>query len=174
MSNFFAVQTPPVIHSSLLVLTASLAAGVSAVRPFIGFPDSGADLFWANLPAGQLPPLNEIWSLNAFQWSWRHVTNTTTYNYYTAGAVGEFSYRNNLESYGSLRMRPRMSNRDCPHHDPGPQFLRPFYITSCGRVRFTHPDGELGILHGASRSGLPYLNAASTDQETLNANRATG
>lgn len=96
------------MHSSLFALVASLVAGVTAVRPFIDFPDSGADLFWADLPAGQLPPLEEIWALNDFQWAGRHVMNTSTYQYYTAGAAGEFSYRNNLESYGRVRMRPRM------------------------------------------------------------------
>lgn len=101
-------QKLPAMHFSLLSLTASLAAGVAAVRSFIDFPDSGADLFWADLPAGQLPPLDEIWALNDFQWAARHVMNTSTYQYYTAGAAGEFSYRNNLESYGRVRMRPRV------------------------------------------------------------------
>lgn len=96
------------MHTHFVAGIASFVAGVAAVRPFIDFPDSGADLFWADLPAGQLPPLDEIWSLNDFQWAGRHVMNTSTYQYYTAGAAGEFSYRNNLESYGRVRMRPRM------------------------------------------------------------------
>lgn len=56
----------------------------------------------------------------------------------------------------------------------GHNFSAPFYITSCGRAQFTHPDGELGLLRGANRSGLLYLNAASTDQEALDANRGAG
>lgn len=55
------------MHSSPLALIAPLAAGMPAARPFVGSPDSGADSFWADLPAGQLPPLEEIWSLNDFQ-----------------------------------------------------------------------------------------------------------
>lgn len=56
----------------------------------------------------------------------------------------------------------------------GHNFSAPFYITSCGRAQFTHPDGELGLLRGANRSGLLYLNAASTNQEALDANRGAG
>lgn len=56
----------------------------------------------------------------------------------------------------------------------GHNFSAPFYITSCGRAQLTNPDGELALLRGANRSGLLYLNAASTDQESLNANRGDG
>ncbi|KAL2276811.1 hypothetical protein FJTKL_00467 [Diaporthe vaccinii] len=97
--------------------------------------------------------------------------NTSTYQYYTAGAAGEFSYRNNLESYGRVRMRPRIVRGvtdptvTLPTTILGHNFSTPFYITSCGRAQFTHPDGELGLL---------YLNAASTNQETLDANRGPG
>lgn len=95
------------MHFSAL-LTASLAALVAAVRPFVDFPDSGADLFWSDLVDGELPARGDMWGLNDFQWAARHVMNLTTYQFFTSGAGGEWSYRNNLEAFGRVKMRPRV------------------------------------------------------------------
>ncbi|KAL1868137.1 hypothetical protein Daus18300_006119 [Diaporthe australafricana] len=163
------------------LLAGSLAALVAAVRPFVDFPDSGADLFWSDLADGELPALDDIWGLNDFQWAARHVMNLTTYQFFTSGAGGEWSYRNNLEAFGRVKMRPpgsvrgvRSPNETLGTNILGHNFSAPFYITACGRAQLTHPDAELGLLRGAARAGILYVGAASTDWEGVDANRADG
>ncbi|KAK2615103.1 hypothetical protein N8I77_001879 [Diaporthe amygdali] len=161
-------------------LNTSFAAVVAAVRPFVDFPDSGADLFWSDLADGELPALGDIWGLNDFQWAARHVMNLTTYQFFTAGAAGEWSYRNNLEAFGRVKMRPRVvrgvrtPNETLGTSILGHNFSAPFYITACGRAQLTHPDAELGLLRGAARAGILYIGAASTNWESVDANRAEG
>lgn len=56
----------------------------------------------------------------------------------------------------------------------GHNFSAPFYITACGRAQLTHPDAELGLLRGAARAGILYIGAASTNWESVDANRTEG
>lgn len=65
------------------------------------------DQYFADLPAGELPPLDELVGLPDFQAAARNYLPAENYTFLRAGAGGELSYRNNLESYGRYRLRPR-------------------------------------------------------------------
>jgi hypothetical protein len=55
-----------------------------------------------------LPTLSDIVGLPDFEWAAREYMNTTAYTYYRNGAAGEWSYRNNLEVFSRVRLRPRV------------------------------------------------------------------
>ena len=55
-----------------------------------------------------LPDLSRLVGLPDFDWAARHIMNAANYSYFRLGAAGEWSYRNNLESYQRYRFRPRV------------------------------------------------------------------
>lgn len=91
------------------LITATLASGVFAARPFINEPDTGiVDALGANFPVGSLPDIKNMVALNDFEWAARNGLPIKNYTYYRNGAGGEWSYRNNLEVYNRYRFKPRM------------------------------------------------------------------
>jgi hypothetical protein len=95
-----------IMHCTSLFL---FAAGTAlAARPFLNEPDTGIDDALGTYASTKtLPPLPSIVALPDFDWAARQVMNTSSYTYYRNGAGGEWSYRNNLESYSRFRLRPR-------------------------------------------------------------------
>lgn len=93
------------------ISVAALAATASAVTVFLNEPDTGLETFLgADFPAGQLPDLDDIVSIPDFDWAARNYLNSSSYSYYRTGAAGEWSYRNNLEAFGQVRLRTSVLN----------------------------------------------------------------
>lgn len=90
------------------LLTAALATGALAARPFLNEPDTGIDEVLGDLPEGTLPELTSMIGLPDFDWAARHYLPLRNYTYYRNGAAGEFSYRNNLEVFHRYRLKPRV------------------------------------------------------------------
>lgn len=117
-----------------------------------------------DIPAeGTLPSLDDMYALNDFDWAARHYLNATHYNFYRAGAGGEWSYRNNLESYGRFRFRPQVLEDIANVQDTlptqilGHNFSAPLFIAPCGRGGYGHPDGELNLARAAAAEAILYV-----------------
>lgn len=87
-------------------LTAALATGALAARPFLNEPDTGLEEI-VGVEVGQLPNLTSMVGLNDFDWAARNYLPLRNYTYYRNGAAGEWSYRNNLEAFPRYSLRPR-------------------------------------------------------------------
>ncbi|KAF2763354.1 FMN-dependent alpha-hydroxy acid dehydrogenase [Pseudovirgaria hyperparasitica] len=140
----------------IIFATAALAA-----RLFLNEPDTGFDPF---IPGGGgLTPLNEIFSLADFDASARSYMSLRNYSYYRNGAAGEWSYRNNLEAFGRIRLRPR-SLVDITHVEEslptsilGYNFSAPFFIAPAGRAGYGNPDAEKGLLRAGEAANVLYI-----------------
>lgn len=54
-----------------------------------------------------LPNINNMVSLPDFEWVARRYLDNASYAWYRSAAAGEWSYRNNLEVFGRIGMKPR-------------------------------------------------------------------
>lgn len=89
--------------------TLAFITAVLAARPFLNEPDTGLeDFVGPDFPKGQLLNLSGVWSLPDFEWSARNFLNNTAYAWIRYGTAGEYSYRNNLEGFAKVGLRPRM------------------------------------------------------------------
>jgi hypothetical protein len=88
-------------------VVASLATSVLAARPFLNEPDTGIDEVLSNITAGTLAPLNAMVGLPDFEWAARKFLPAMNYTYYSNGAAGEWSSRNNVEAFHRYTWRPR-------------------------------------------------------------------
>ncbi|KAI0165295.1 FMN-dependent alpha-hydroxy acid dehydrogenase [Hypoxylon sp. FL1284] len=151
------------MHSLLLSL--GLLGGALAARPFLNEPDTGFDAFFANLPEGELPPLDKLVGLPDFQAAARRHLPVMNYTYYRNGAAGEWSYRNNLEVYNRYSLRPRtmvdITNIEStlPTTILGHNFSAPFFISPCARGEYGHVDMEKGLVEGAAGGDILYMPA---------------
>ncbi|KAI1394740.1 FMN-dependent alpha-hydroxy acid dehydrogenase [Hypoxylon fuscum] len=149
---------------SLLVSLCTLG-GALAARPFLNEPDTGFDAYFADLPAGELPPLDKLVGLPDFDAAARRHLSTVNYTYYRNGAAGEWSYRNNLESFSRYAIRPRtmvdITNIEStlPTTILGHNFSAPFFISPCARGGYGHVDGEKGLVEGAAAGDVLYMPA---------------
>lgn len=62
---------------------------------------------FGSLPAGELPPLDQLVGLPDFDAAARRHLPIQNYTYYRNGAAAEWSYRNNLEVFNRYSLRPR-------------------------------------------------------------------
>ncbi|KAK8024203.1 hypothetical protein PG993_012269 [Apiospora rasikravindrae] len=146
------------------LITATLASGVFAARPFLNEPDTGiVDALGANFPVGTLPDIKNMVALNDFEWAARNGLPIKNYTYYRNGAGGEWSYRNNLEVYNRYRFKPRMMvditkvQDSLPTSILGHNFSAPFYISPCARADYAHPEAEINLVKGAAAAGILYI-----------------
>ena len=99
---------PTKMHSTSISFL-GLATTALAVRPFLNEPDTDLeDCVGPNFPKGQLLNLSDIWSIPDFEWSARNFLNNTAYAWIRYGTGGEYSYRNNLEGFARVGLKPRM------------------------------------------------------------------
>ncbi|KAI1771499.1 FMN-dependent alpha-hydroxy acid dehydrogenase [Hypoxylon cercidicola] len=145
------------------VLPFYLLGGALAARPFLNEPDTGFDAVFADLPAGELPPLEKLVGLPDFDAAARRHLPVMNYTYYRNGAAGEWSYRNNLEVYNRYALRPRtmvdITNIEStlPTTILGHNFSAPFFISPCARGEYGHIDGEKGLVEGAAAGDILYM-----------------
>ncbi|KAI1468303.1 FMN-dependent alpha-hydroxy acid dehydrogenase [Daldinia caldariorum] len=151
------------MRSALLSL--SVLSGVLAARPFLNEPDTGFDEYFADLPAGELPPLEKLVGLPDFDAAARRYLPKQNYTYYRNGAGGEWSYRNNLEVYNRYKLRPRtmvdITNIEStlPTTILGHNFSAPFFISPAARGGYGNTDGEKGLVEGAAAGDILYMPA---------------
>ncbi|OTA98279.1 hypothetical protein M426DRAFT_259312 [Hypoxylon sp. CI-4A] len=144
-------------------LSFCLLGGALAARPFVNEPDTGFDEFFADLPAGELPPLENLVGLPDFDAAARRHLATQNYTYYRNGAGGEWSYRNNLEVYNRYKLRPRtmvdVTNIEStlPTTILGYNFSAPFFISPAARGGYGNVDGEKGLVEGAAAGDILYM-----------------
>ncbi|KAI8960351.1 FMN-dependent alpha-hydroxy acid dehydrogenase [Daldinia sp. FL1419] len=161
-------------------LSLSLLGGALAARPFLNEPDTGFDEYFADLPAGELPPLDKLVGLPDFDAAARRHLPTQNYTYYRNGAGGEWSYRNNLEVFNRYRLRPRtmvdITNIEStlPTTILGHNFSAPFFISPAARGGYGNTAAEKGLVEGAAAGDILYMPAllASMTIEEISAFKA--
>lgn len=142
---------------------ALLAGGAMAARPFLNEPDTGIELVLGDLPAGQLPDLDDMVAIPDFDWAARRYLSDTNYTYYRNGAAGEWSYMANLEVFQQYHFRPRVMQNvvdiesSLPTTILGHNFSAPFFISPCARAERGHPDAELNFVKGAAQGDILYM-----------------
>lgn len=96
------------MRSTLLTTSVLLFGAAQAARPWLNEPDTGIEDIHGDVGEGELIPLDGIVGLPDFDYAARKYMPLVNYTYYRNGAAGEWSYRNNLESFGHYPLRPRM------------------------------------------------------------------
>ncbi|KAI1083104.1 FMN-dependent alpha-hydroxy acid dehydrogenase [Whalleya microplaca] len=150
------------------ILSIFLLSEALASRPFLNEPDTGFDAYFANLRAGELPPLDKLVGLPDFDAVARRYLPAQNYSFFRAGAAGEWSYRNNLEVFSRYRLRPRMMvnivdiESTMPTTILGYNFSAPFFISPCGRGIMGNPEGEKGLVQGAAAGDILYIPSLHT------------
>ncbi|KAH9905848.1 FMN-dependent alpha-hydroxy acid dehydrogenase [Xylariomycetidae sp. FL2044] len=148
-----------------LIASAPLLGAVLAARPFINQPDTGFDDVFADLPAGELPPLDQLVGLHDFDQAAQRHMPIENYTYYRNGAAGEWSYRNNLEVWNRYPLKPRtmvdITNIEStlPTTILGHNFSAPFFISPAARGGYGHVDAEKGLVEGAAAGNILYMPA---------------
>lgn len=89
------------------LLTAALASGAFAARPFLNEPDIGLEEFLGEIEPGTLPNISAIATLHDFDFAARNYLPQSNYSWFRHGAGGEWSYRNNLEAFQRYTFRQR-------------------------------------------------------------------
>ncbi|OTA99525.1 hypothetical protein M426DRAFT_269144 [Hypoxylon sp. CI-4A] len=143
-----------------LVCLANLAL---AARPFLGSADTGIELALGATPNDTLPNLDNIVALPDFEWVAERYLNKSNWAFFRGGAGGEWSYRNNLESYGRLRFRPRVLTdittveRSLTTNLFGHNSSAPFFMSPFGRAGLAHADAELNLVKAAAAENILYV-----------------
>jgi isopentenyl diphosphate isomerase/L-lactate dehydrogenase-like FMN-dependent dehydrogenase len=89
--------------------------------------------------------------------------NISAYTYYRNGAAGEWSYRNNLESFHRLRLRPRVMvdidniESSLPTTILGHNYSAPFFIAPCARAGYAADSAEISLTRGAGAGNILYV-----------------
>ncbi|KAI1097555.1 FMN-dependent alpha-hydroxy acid dehydrogenase [Jackrogersella minutella] len=156
--------------------------GALAARPFQNEPNTGFDTFFASLPATELPPLENLVGLPDFDQAARRFLPAENYTYYRNGAAGEWSYRNNLESFNRYALRPRTMvditgiESTLPTTILGHNVSAPFFISPCARGGYGSANGEQGLVEGAAAGDILYMPAlyASLTIEEITAFKKEG
>ncbi|KAH7362780.1 hydroxyacid oxidase [Plectosphaerella cucumerina] len=144
-------------------VVASLATSVLAARPFLNEPDTGIDEVLSNITAGTLAPLNAMVGLPDFEWAARKFLPAMNYTYYSNGAAGEWSSRNNVEAFHRYTWRPRQMvdvtgiPETLPTSILGFNFSAPIFISPCARGAYGNPEAELNLVKGAGAGEILYV-----------------
>lgn len=155
----------------------------NAARSFLDFPNTGAaDQFGAISDGGALPAVEDVVGLPDFQYLAEGYMNLTAYSYYRNGAAGEWSYRNNLEVFQRVRLRPRVMTMvddieaSLPTTILGYNFSAPFFISPCARAGYANSSGEIGLVRGAAAGDILYMvtDFSTASKDDIAAARADG
>ncbi|KAF4550869.1 FMN-dependent dehydrogenase-like protein 4 [Elsinoe fawcettii] len=151
---------------TILVLVTNLVA-VYAARPFLNEPDTNVSGDIQQVQPGELMNLSRIQGLPDMEYAARTYLNDLSYSRFRSAAEGEWSYRNNMESFQKLRFRPRnmvditgVENTLRNGHTTilGHRFSLPIFISPCANAALTNPEGaERGLIEGAYASNILYV-----------------
>ncbi|PNS15630.1 Cytochrome b2, mitochondrial [Sphaceloma murrayae] len=150
---------PTSIFTILTLLSTALAA-----RPFLNEPDTDIENDAVQTPDGSLIDLARIQSLPDMEFAARKYLNPLAYARFRSAAAGEYTYRTNLESFQTLRFRPRMmvDIRDLGNTLTttilGYNFSLPVFISPCANAALINPEvAERGLIEGAFASNILYI-----------------
>ncbi|KAF2653641.1 FMN-dependent alpha-hydroxy acid dehydrogenase [Lophiostoma macrostomum CBS 122681] len=139
----------------------SFASVALAARPWMSQPDTGIEGQLGNITG--LPDIDSLVGIPDFEWVAQRVLNISSYTYYSNGAAGEWSYRNNLEVFQRYALRPRVVvdttgiESTLPTKILGYNFSAPFFIAPAARAGFAHPEAEANLVNGAAESNILYV-----------------
>ncbi|PSN61583.1 cytochrome b2 [Corynespora cassiicola Philippines] len=141
-------------------------AGISivhAAQPFVNEPDTGLDDLLGGTDPHVLPDIVHLVGLPDFEWVARRYLNNASYAWYRSAAAGEWSYRNNLEVFDRIGMKPRVlvdiTNVEdtLPTSILGHNFSAPFFISPAAKAGYAHPKAEEGLVKGAAAGNILYI-----------------
>ncbi|RMJ06870.1 hypothetical protein CDV36_013521 [Fusarium kuroshium] len=145
------------------LLTAALASGAFAARPFLNEPDIGLEEFLGDIEPGTLPNISAMATLHDFDFAARNYLPQSNYSWFRHGAGGEWSYRNNLEAFQRYTFKQRALTditkvrNSLPTTILGHNFSAPFYISPAAQGIRCHPEAESGLVKGAAAGDILYI-----------------
>ncbi|KAM0751511.1 L-mandelate dehydrogenase [Meredithblackwellia eburnea MCA 4105] len=106
-----------------------------------------------------LPPVEQVRGLKEMEALAKTVLAKRAGIYYAGGSDDEESLRDSFASYQRCRLRPRVLV-DVREVDPrttilGTKSTLPIFVAPAAHARLGHDDGELNIVRGAARTGIP-------------------
>ncbi|KAJ8095251.1 hypothetical protein PM082_010474 [Marasmius tenuissimus] len=148
--------------SCLLLWTCWVLLNAFAVEiDMEGLPDTGLDTTaW---DAGELPPLEDMWSLNDFQIAAKNTLSRRSYG--KTGALDEVTYQANLEIWKKVRI-PGQSFKDVSDVNLattilGHNFSLPFFIAPAASAGRANESAELSLATAAGKKGILYVPSIS-------------
>ncbi|KAF8916024.1 FMN-dependent alpha-hydroxy acid dehydrogenase [Mucidula mucida] len=162
-------------HTLLFAVLATVLAAYAVVIDTEGLPDTGLDT--SSWTAGQLPPLEDMWSLNDMQIAAKNVITPRFYASYRTAALDEVTYQNNLNIWKNVRLNG-FSFRDVSNFNMetsilGYNFSAPFFIAPAANVGHTSSSAELSLASAAGKANLLYVPSISSTK-SLEAIAAAG
>lgn len=161
----------------------TLLGAVNAARPWLDAPDTGAAEQYGTIQTGgALPNVGEVVGLPDFEFLASQYMNSSAFTYYHSGAAGEWSYRNNLEVFQRVRLRPRVMTQidniedSLPTTILGYNFSAPFFIAPYAQAGYAGSWGERAVVRGAATGQILWMvNDFSTiSKAEIQAARAEG
>ncbi|KAL0575289.1 hypothetical protein V5O48_006690 [Marasmius crinis-equi] len=129
-----------------------------------GLPNTGLDT--TDWVAGELPPLEDMLSLNDFQIAAKNRLSRSSYAYYRTGALDEVTYQANLDIWKKVRIPGRsfrdVSNAELSTTILGHNFSLPFFIAPAARAGRANESAELSLVRAAGRKGVLYVPSISS------------
>ncbi|KAK8048503.1 putative CYB2-lactate dehydrogenase cytochrome b2 [Apiospora phragmitis] len=157
--------------------TCSLAAVAFAAEPWINEVDTGLTQYLSstNYTEGNLPLLKDMRAVMDFDYAARQFLDDQKYSFYRTAAGGEWSYRNNLDVWKKIMLRPRhlhdvsKLNETLPVKFLGYNFSAPIFIAPAARGGYANPErAELNFVDAAAKENILYtaaLYASKTIEE---------
>ncbi|KAF4303961.1 FMN-dependent dehydrogenase [Botryosphaeria dothidea] len=166
---------------------APLVGSSLAAYPWINEPDTGLERVLGvegYEPPNICPELDQIQCAPDFEFAARSCLNASSYTWYRHASGGEWTYRNNLDSFQQLRFRPRML-RDVSNTKNtlstsilGHNFSAPFFIAPAARAAYSNPEeAEIAFMKAAYAQDIlymPALYASKTIEELAAAKPSNG
>ncbi|KAL2752027.1 hypothetical protein ACRALDRAFT_2030270 [Sodiomyces alcalophilus JCM 7366] len=153
----FLVAVSPFIGASL------------AARPFLDVADTGFTDYLtktAEWTEGKLPDLQDIRALPDFEFAAKQVLPEESWAFYRLAAGQEWGYRNNLDIWKKVPLRPRFM-RDVTDLENnigielfGHNFSAPFFIAPAGNAGHSDPErAELNFMEASGDEDILYTAA---------------
>ncbi|KAG7445024.1 FMN-dependent alpha-hydroxy acid dehydrogenase [Guyanagaster necrorhizus] len=129
-----------------------------------GLPDTGLDTTdWVD---GELPPLDDMWSLNDMQIAAKNVIAKRYYASYRTAALDEITYQANLNIWKNVRLNGYsfrdVSNIDVSTSILGYNFSLPFFIAPAANAGHANNSAELSLATAAGKAGILYVPSISS------------
>ncbi|KAK0661744.1 Cytochrome b2 [Lasiodiplodia hormozganensis] len=168
-------------------LLAPFVGSSLAAYPWLNEPDTGLERVLGvegYEPPNICPELDQMQCAPDFEFAARNCLNASSYTWYRHASGGEWSYRNNLDSFQQLRFRPRMlkdisnTKNTLSTSILGYNFSAPFFIAPAARAAYSNPEeAEIAFMKGAYAQDIlymPALYASKTIEELAAAKPSNG
>lgn len=129
-----------------------------------GLPDTGLDTSdWVD---GELPPLDDMWSLNDMQIAAKNVIAARYYASYRTAALDEVTYQANMNIWKNVRLNGYsfrdVSDVDLSTSILGYNFSSPFFIAPAANAGHSNSSAELSLATAAGKAGILYVPSISS------------